>query len=544
MRARHGFTEPIWGPEGAAGRGDPLPTTREPIDVAIVGAGIAGITAAYLLAKEGRRVAVFDPGPIGGAETGRTSGHLASAIDEHFVELEHLHGRGGARIAHASHAAAIDLIEQLVHAHEIDCGFARLPAYLMATDPGEREALQREVEAARRAGLDAHLVEGVPNLATARGPSVCYEAQARFEPMRYLAALASAARALGVRIYEARIERVQGRRKGQPAQVLPAGGHAPYAADAVIVATNTPGPIMDWAGIYFKQAAYRSYVIALKVPRGLIEDALYWDTLDPYHYARLRADSDEEDVLIVGGEDHRVGQLPHAVDPFARIERWARETYPGVGEVVTRWSGQIQEPLDGLAFIGRAPTKGDGVFVITGDSGNGLTHATLGARLVTDLVVGRDNPWAELYDPRRRRLRSMGWYVRENFNTGTHLLGALTPGDVASPAAIAPGCGAVVREGMHKLAVYRDPQGTLHACSAVCPHLRAIVEWNAIEHTWDCPAHGSRFSALGELLTGPATTDLPGAERRILPTREDDDERERKDADEHPPLHIAARTTR
>jgi len=515
MRARHGFTDAIWGPEDAAGRGEPQGDAPVLVDVVVVGAGIAGVTLAYLLASEGQRVVVLDEGPIGGAETGRTSGHLASAIDEHFVALERMHGKDGAKLAYESHAAAIDLIESIALREKIDCAFVRVPAYLMAAAPDERAELEREVEAARRAGLAATLAEGIPTAGTPRGPSVRYEHQARFHPLRYLAGLVEATRALGVTFVERRIASVRGSRGAdEPAQAIPADGRAPYRARAIVVATNTPGPIADWAGIYFKQAAYRSYVIGLRVPRDTIEDALYWDTLDPYHYARLlRSGDDDTDVLIVGGEDHRVGQLRDDVDPFARLERWARTSFDGTGELVARWSGQIQEPLDGLAFIGRAPTKGDDVYVITGDSGNGLTHATLGARLVADQILGRANPWEALYDPRRKPLHSLGEYARENISTAVHLFGAITPGDEHDLTTIPRGGGRVVREGLRKLAVYRDDDGMLHACSAICPHLKAVVEWNAIERTWDCPAHGSRFSACGELLTGPATTDLEGADR-------------------------------
>ncbi|MBC8070828.1 MAG: FAD-dependent oxidoreductase, partial [Deltaproteobacteria bacterium] len=193
---------------------------------------------------------------------------------------------------------------------------------------------------------------------------------------------------------------------------------------------------------------------------------------------------------------------------FESLERWARDTFPAVGEVVTRWSGQVLEPTDGIAFIGRAPMKGEGVYVITGDSGMGLTHGTLGAMLVGDLILGRPNPWEQLYDPERKPLHSLKEYAAENVNAGAQWLELVTPGDTDEAATIAPGCGAVMRRGLSKLAVYRDEQGKLHTCSAICPHLGAVVRWNPIERSWDCPTHGSRFSATGELLFGPATSDL------------------------------------
>jgi len=138
----------------------------------------------------------------------------------------------------------------------------------------------------------------------------------------------------------------------------------------------------------------------------------------------------------------------------------------------------------------------------------GLTHGTLGARLITDLVMGRTNPWVELYDPNRKPLHSLATFAQENLNTAMQFGEVLMPGDTDDVATIAPGGGAVVRKGLAKIAVFRDEQGRLHSCSAVCPHLKAIVHWNPIERSWDCPAHGSRFAATGELLVGPATDDL------------------------------------
>ncbi len=490
---------------------EPGPPGWGAVDVCVVGAGIAGLTTAYLLAKAGRRVILLDEGRIGGGETSRTSAHLASAIDNRMTKMELVHGEGGAKLAVASHAAAIDLIESIARDEHIDCDFARLPAYLLASNDAEREELAREGAAARRAGLSAEFVERGP-LPGLAGPALRFANQGRFEPMKYMAGLADAARLEGVRMRGGcRVTEVRGARARageSPTAVLSDGEIV--EAEAIVVATNTPGPIVAWSGVYFKQAAYRTYMIGIHIPRGAIADALYWDTADPYHYARVVAASEGgDDVLLVGGEDHRTGQIPADHAPFEALERWARASFPPLGDVVSRWSGQVLEPTDGLAFIGRVPSVGDGVFVITGDSGMGLTHGTLGARLVADLVLGHPNPWRELYDPQRKPMHTLGAYATENLNTAAQWLDHVTSGDTRDVDTIAPGCGAIVRKGLSKLAVYRDDRGELHTCSAVCPHLGAVVEWNPIERSWDCPAHGSRFAATGEALAGPATTDLP-----------------------------------
>jgi Rieske Fe-S protein len=254
-----------------------------------------------------------------------------------------------------------------------------------------------------------------------------------------------------------------------------------------------------------------TYVIGARVPRGAVMKALYWDTEDPYHYVRLQTLDDENDLLIVGGEDHKTGQADDTRERHVRLEAWARARFPRMGPVDFTWAGQVMETIDGLAFIGRNSLDKDNVFVVTGDSGMGMTHGTIAGMLLTDLILGRENPWATLYDPSRKTLRAAGEYAKEALNMAAQYRDWVTGGDVGSVDEIARDSGAVLRRGLKKVAVYRDEDGTLHERSAVCPHLGCIVQWNPSEKTWDCPCHGSRFDKLGTVLNGPANRDLAGS---------------------------------
>jgi len=282
---------------------------------------------------------------------------------------------------------------------------------------------------------------------------------------------------------------------------------------AIVVATNTP--ISDRVAIHTKQAPYLTYVVALRVPRGSVPLALFWDTQDPYHYVRLK--DPEGEVLIVGGEDHKTGQAQDSETRFARLELWARERFPMAREVLHRWSGQVMETIDDLAYIGRDPGA-QNVYVITGDSGMGMTHGTVGGIVVTDLVCGNDIAWAHLYDPSRKNLKAMGTFTHENANVAWQYTDWLKPGEVQSEDDVLPGSGAVIRRGVHKIALYRDEAGTLHEMSARCTHLGCAVRWNVQDATWDCPCHGSRFDARGQVINGPAIHALTPVENSLPQT--------------------------
>ena len=341
------------------------------------------------------------------------------------------------------------------------------------------------------------------------GPCLRFPRQGRLHPLRYLNGLAEAFLRLGGRIHGAtEAVEVSG---GAEAFVRTSRGPRVRCA-SIVVATNSP--FHDRFAIHTKQEPYRTYAISAEVRMDDVADALYWDTAHPYHYVRLEGEGARSSwrppLLVIGGEDHRTGQA-RGLAPFAALEDWARARFH-IGEVVHRWSGQVLEPMDGLAFIGRHRSDDSNVYVCTGDSGQGITHGTIAGMLISDLILGRDNPWVPLYDPSRVRLRaeSLREFVRHNVGAAAHLTEHLrgAPGQVRSVDDIPPGGGAVMRQGTSPLAVHRDHSGRLHACSAVCTHLGCLVHWNEVEESWDCPCHGSRFAPTGEVLTAPAVRPL------------------------------------
>jgi glycine/D-amino acid oxidase-like deaminating enzyme/nitrite reductase/ring-hydroxylating ferredoxin subunit len=484
-------------------------------DVCVVGAGIAGLSTAYHLARAGKRVAVIDDGPIGGGETCRTTAHLSFALDDRFHELEKVHGEEGARLAAESHMAAVNRIEQIVTLEEIECDFERLDGYLFSGVHEDRAELDRELEAARRAGLiDVSRVERAPLPDYDTGPALRFPGQGQFHPMKYLVGLARAIEKHGGEIYcGSHVVSVKG---GSPASVTSSDGFG-VTADAVCVCTNAS--ISDYVQTHAKQAPYRTYVVAFRIPRGAILQALYWDTPDPYHYVRLARLEPVEatptrgevvyDALIVGGEDEKTGQHDDMAERWRCLEQWTRARFP-VSDVIHRWSGQVLEPSDYLAWIGRDPGGDQNVYLASGDSGHGITHGTIAGILLSDLVLGRENPWEKLYDPRRIRVSasSAKELIAENLNVAAQYLDYVKPGDVSNLDDIAAGEGGVIRRGRSRVAVYRDESGTLHERSAVCTHMGCVVSWNTAEKSWDCPCHGSRFDPYGKVLNGPAIEGL------------------------------------
>ncbi|MCA1564230.1 MAG: FAD-dependent oxidoreductase [Acidobacteria bacterium] len=516
MKTDNGRTTSVWMRTADMPEQTPL-TADAQADVVIVGAGIAGLTTAYLLTKEGKRVVVLDDGPLAGGETCRTTAHLVNALDERYYEIERLHGERGARLAAESHTAAVDQIESIVGAEGIDCDFTRLDGYLFVPPGDDPAQLGDELRAAHRAGLtEVEHVERAPVESFDTGPALRFPRQAQFHILKYLRGLAEAVRRGGGEIYtRTHATKIE---SGAEARVETAGG-ATVRAGAIVVATNSP--VNDLVAIHTKQAPYRTFVVGGRVPRGSVPQILLWDTPDPYHYVRTQRVEGEGgeggedggyDVLIVGGEDHKTGQADDAEERFRRLEEWTRERFPQVESFEFRWSGQVMEPVDGLAFIGRNPLDSDNLYIATGDSGNGMTHGTIAGMLLTDLISGRENKWAELYDPSRKTLSAIRDFAQENLNVAAQYTDLLTPGEVSDASEIEAGEGAIIRRGLTKVACHRDASGALHERSAICVHLGCVVRWNSTEKTWDCPCHGSRYQTDGHVVNGPAISGLAEVE--------------------------------
>ena len=469
-------------------------------DICIIGGGISGLTTAYLLTKAGRKVIVIDDGVIGGGETSRTTAHLSNALDDRIYRVEDWHGEEKARLAVEAHTRAIDEIERIVEEENIDCDFLRLNGYLIEAENGEDD-LQKELEAAHRAGFaGVEFVEGAPIKDFDTGKCLRFPNQGQFHILKYLAGLAKAIEAGGGKLFS-------GTRvvewKGEDAPEVKTANGQTIRARSIVLATNYP--IMS--KMFAKLPAYRTYAIGVRLPKNAVERCLIWDTADPYIYVRTQPE-ENHDILIVGGEDHRTGQKDDGEARFVKLYQWTQKRFPMADEILYKWSGQFMETHDGLAFIGRFSDSEPNVYLITGDSGMGMTHGTIGGMVVSDLILGRENAWAEVFEPSRLATQSIKEAVPELISSTAPYVDWVTGGDVSSVDEIKPGEGAIIRQGASKIAAYRDENGLLYQRSAVCTHMGCIVRFNSLEKTWDCPCHGSRFGTDGHPINTPAISPI------------------------------------
>jgi glycine/D-amino acid oxidase-like deaminating enzyme/nitrite reductase/ring-hydroxylating ferredoxin subunit len=489
----------------APARRYPALTGELEVDVVVIGGGIAGLTTAWLLKQEGKRVAVVEMHRLLTGQTGQTTAHLTELLDTPYATLMTDFGEKGARMAAESSRAAIEKIAGLVERLRISCGFQRLPGFRYAETEQEARELEREATAARQAGLMCSLTEEVPLPYRVR-LALRVEDQAQFHPREYLLALAEGVQGDGSYIFEE--TQVVELNEGVPCRVHTSKGV--ITCRDVVEATTTP---LNRVFLHTKLYPYRTYAVAARLAAPL-EAGLYYDSQDPYHYIRTQR-VEGVDYLIVGGEDHKVGTEEDTERCFKALEEYTRRRFP-VTELTHRWSGQVIEPADGLAYIGRNSGSRH-VWVATGFSGTGMTFGTLSGMILTDLILGRQNPYAALYDATRVKPKAGAKdFIQENAEVAFRFVAdRLAKPQGHDLSEVPPGEGRILEVDGKKVAVFREEQGgAVHAVSPVCTHLGCHVHWNKAERSWDCPCHGSRFSPTGEVLNGPAVKGLPSKKVR------------------------------
>jgi len=473
------------------------------VDVVVIGAGITGITAAYLLKKAGHTVALLDRERCASIDTGHTTAHLTCVTDTRLSELVKTFGKERAKLAWEAGRAAIDQIDANVRNEKIDCEFKWVPGYLHAPIRGRdknRQSFIDEAALANELGFSAEFLEEIPAFGL---PGIRFDKQAKFHPRKYLSRLLGAIGGNGSYVFEnteaAEIE-------DNPLTVH-VGEHQ-IRCQYLVLATHTPlmGKSGTTSALLFqtKLYLYSSYALGARVPRNLFPEASFWDTDNPYYYLRIEK-YDGFDYAIFGGEDHKTGQGDEEA-PFAELKRVFLKLVPSA-QIDHYWSGQVIETPDGLPYIGETAEQ---QFAATGFAGNGMTFGTLAGMMAADAFLKRKNPWIELFSPSRKKIKGgLLDYISENKDYPYYLLrDRLAGAQGESLADLKPNEGKILKLKGQNVAAFRSKEGQVSLCSPVCTHLQCIVRWNDAEKTWDCPCHGSRFKATGEVIAGPAEEDL------------------------------------
>lgn len=485
----------------SAGETGYAPLTGEHrVDVAVVGAGITGLTTALLLQRSGARVAVLEAAGVASGTTGYTTGKVTSQHGEIYAQLISRHGEQKAKLYAEANEAGLEQVARLVDELSIDCDFARTPAYTYATEEESRPRLQEEADSARRLGLPATFVTEIDLLFPVAG-AVRFEHQAYIDAARYCRGLAQHVVAAGGTVFES-TRVVDIKWAGDPAVVLTEQGQV--TADHVVVATLLP--ILDIGGFFAKTRPKRSYGIAVRL-RTAAPASMAISADSPTRSTRPWPAAGPNGMIVVG-DGHETGHESDTADHYDHLESWTRAAFP-VESVEFRWSAQDFSTLDGLPYVGRSP-RTTNCFVATGFHKWGLTNGTAAATMLSELVAGRTHPWLPAFDATRiGDAGAVAKMVKDNIHVGQRFVGdrlaRLRSDEVAD---LEPGDGRIVRVDGRAVAAYRDPGGSVHAVDATCTHLGCTVQWNDAETSWDCPCHGSRFATDGAVLTGPAVEDL------------------------------------
>jgi glycine/D-amino acid oxidase-like deaminating enzyme/nitrite reductase/ring-hydroxylating ferredoxin subunit len=470
------------------------------VDVAVLGGGITGIAAAYMLKQAGASVAVIEADRLVKSVTGNTTAKITSL---HSLIYDHLiseFGEGKARLYADAQESAKEKIASLIEQLGIDCDFRRTSAYTYTLDEQEKEQIEREVEAATRLGLPVAYTEQTELPFPVRA-AVRFDNQAQFHPRKYLLALAEKIQGGGSHVFEG--TRALDIEEGETCTVRTDGGMV--RARSIIVSTHFPfyDPNIYFAAMY----PTRSYVLGCRL-NGPVPQGMYVSTGTPHNSIRNNPYEGGE-IVMLGGEHHKTGQGGDTRERYQRLEEWARANFD-IASIEFRWSTQDNNTVDRVPYIGRLSSGSEHVYVATGFAGWGMTNSHVAALLLSDMIQGRENPWGELFDPSRfKPVTSARDFIRENMNVAKEFMAdrVSTP-ELDDLSKIPKGGGEVVKWKGERVALYKDETGKIFSCSAVCTHMGCIVHWNGAEKSWDCPCHGSRFNYDGHVIQGPANEDL------------------------------------
>ncbi len=479
------------------------------VDVAIVGGGIVGITAAYLLKREKLTVAVIEADRIVQGATGHTTAKITSQHNLVYSKLiKHLGLEKAQQYADANESA-ISFIEKLITEKKIECDFSRQSAYVFTQSDKYIQQLQSEVEAAMSLGIKAEYLEQLP-LPFKIKAAERFDNQAQFHPRKYLLALAKEIPGDGSHIFEQ--SRAVDFHEDNPCTVITGHGHK-VIAKKVIIASHFP--VYGSSGYYFaRMYPEKSYALGVRI-NDKFPGGMYISAEEPGRSLRFTPFEDGE-LVIISGEHHKTGEGPNTNQHYQNLIEFAREIY-GVTEILFRWSTQDYITLDDIPYVGKITSKSPNVYVAAGFRKWGMTNGTASAILLRDLIVKGESPWAPVYDPSRFEGDPMiKNLATTNINMAKHLIGdklKSLPKDID----LKSGEAKIISHDGDKVGVFKDKQGKIHAVDITCTHMGCDLAWNAAELSWECPCHGSRFTYEGEIIEGPALKSLRTDSGRFNP---------------------------
>ena len=477
-------------------------------DVLVAGGGITGLTTALLLQKAGKQCILAEAHNIGFGTTGGTTAHINTLLDHPYNEIKSKFGEKNAQLLSQATRQAVQLIKSNIKEYNIECGFSELPGYLYSQNEKQSKELENILEASREAGIGISYVDQIP-VPIPFEKAVMFSGQAKFHPIEYIYSIAKAfEEAGGILLQNCRVQNIE-----EKDVIYTETSIGIIKTKQLIYATHIPPGVNL---IHFRCAPYRSYAMAIQLKDDNYPNGLAYDMYDPYHYYRTQ-NIKGKNYLIAGGEDHKTAHEENTENCFRKLEAYIRK-YFAVEEISFRWSSQYFEPADGLPYIGHLPGHDENIFVATGFGGNGITCGTISSFVLRDMIVTGTSEYEKLFDPNRiKPMAGFKKFVKENVDVVGQFVGKwFAVSDMENLAELSPGEAKLVKYEGEKIALYKDEKGAIHAVNPTCPHVKCAVAWNTAEKSWDCPCHGSRFSADGELWTGPSRSDLEKIELKDL----------------------------